>query len=112
MDTDFFYWPKTRSTRLCTTLGEAQLEAHACENPTGIIVLPPRAGDQLVDSDTEDIPEGLQDDFKPAGKLEVEFEDSEEDLSDSSANLNQPGTSKRRKVSSQPKWREKDNLIT
>ena len=110
MDTSTSYGLKKRSTKRCTTLVEAQMEAEDCENPTSIIVLPPRAGDQLIDSDAEDVPEGLNDEFEPAGELEVEFEDSDETLSDSSVDLSEPSTSKRRKVCSQPKWRKKDEF--
>ena len=65
----------------------------------------------IIDSDAEDVPEELNDEFEPAGELEVEFEDSDKTLSDSSVDLIEPSTSKRRKVCSQPKWRKKTSLM-
>ena len=50
----------------CTTLAERQIEVEDCENPTSIIVLPPRSGDRHIDSDAEDVREGFNDDFEPA----------------------------------------------
>ena len=70
------------------------MEAEDYENPTSIIVLPPRYGDRHIYSDAEDVTEGFKDEFEPAGELEVEFEDSEEILSDSSVDLSERPTSK------------------
>ena len=63
MDTNTFYGSRKRSTMRCTTLAEAQMEAEDCENPTSIIVLPPRSGDRHIDSDAEDVPEGFKDEI-------------------------------------------------
>ena len=83
------------------------MKAHDSENPTSINVLLPRAGYQLIDNETEDLLKGFTNEFEPGWKLEVEFEESNETLSDSSVDLSRPSTSKRRKVCSQLKWHKK-----
>ena len=76
------------------------MEAEDCENPTSVIVLPSRVGNQLIDSDAEDVPEGLNDECEHIRELEVEFQDSDQPLLDS--------TSKTRRMCFQPKSIKKD----
>ena len=107
MDANTFYGSKKLSTKRGTTLAETQMEAEDCENRISMIVLPPCAGAQLIDSDVEDVLEGLNEEFEPAGELEVEFEDMDETLSDSSVVLSEHLTIKIRRVCSQLKWHKK-----
>ena len=65
-----------------TTLDEVQWHSEI-ENSRNIVILPPEAGNNAIDSDVEDLPDQLDDDtaFEPAGELEVEGDsDSDTDI--------------------------------
>ena len=111
MDTNKFYGIKR-----CTTLAEAMEEADECEYPTCITVLPPEAGDQPVESDTEEVNEDLNEGFEPAGRLELEFEGSDgessgdEEVTTSLELDAQTSCGRRKSVGMNPKWRKVDQF--
>lgn len=51
------------------------MEQEVSEKPSILILLPHRAGVQLICTDAQDVSEGSNDEFGSAGKLKVEFED-------------------------------------
>ena len=94
-------------TKRCTTLAEAFEEAETFEYPTCITVLPPNAGDQSVESDTEEVHEEFIEGFEPAGQLELEFEDSDGESSGDA----QTSYARRKSVGMNPNWRKKRSIF-
>lgn len=83
-----------------STIQEALENAASSERAVNIVVLPPNAGDcGEIDSDTEFPPEDPEEEFEPAGELEVE-----EEIDD--ADVYSAKYSKKTKVSSA--WRKTD----
>ena len=72
MDVQHFY--RKKRARKVTTIEEAVDIVKTISNPVAIVVLPPVDGDREVDSDSEQVPEDLQNDdiFETAGEVEVE----------------------------------------
>ena len=67
MDPRAFYGRKTTKV---STLAEACEIIEQSSDPAAIVVLPPAAGDQ--DSDIEETPENPEEEYEPAGELEVQ----------------------------------------
>lgn len=94
-----FYGQKKIACRV-TTVAEALDAASHVSNPVAIVVLPPQAGDRSVDSDSEDVPDDLQNEtvFETAGELEVEVEvGAEAECSDNEYEIEEPPARKKKK---------------
>ncbi|KRZ71345.1 PiggyBac transposable element-derived protein 3 [Trichinella papuae] len=86
-----------------TTIEEARDAVASSRHPVNVIVLPPTAGDSGDDvSDTEYVPDDPEEEFEPAGELEVEEEvDTEE--------VPRQRTSKKARVVT-PLWKKTDQF--
>ena len=70
MDPRAFYGRKTTKV---STLAEACEIIEQASDPAAIVVLPPTSGDAGdQDSDIEETPENPEEEYEPAGELEVE----------------------------------------
>ena len=111
MDVRDFYGRKKTVCRV-TTVAEALNAASSVSNPVAIVVLPPQDGDRPIDSDSEDVPDDIQNEmaFETAGELEVE---AEAECSDNDSDLEeQPAQKKKRGTGSRTKgWKKAISLI-
>ena len=75
------FYGKKKTARKVTTVAEAIEAANSVSNHVAVMILPPAAGDQGVDSDSEDVPDDLQNEgaYETAGELEVEVESESSD---------------------------------
>ena len=79
MDTRAFYG--ARKATHVSTLAEVNETIENAKNVVNVVVLPPEAGDSgSQESNVEDVSNGMEKIFEPAGELEVEedFESNEE----------------------------------
>lgn len=69
LDSKFFYGRKVTNVN---TISEAHDIISNSENVSNVVVLPPDSGDKEIESDLEDILHDEEEEFEPAGQLEVE----------------------------------------
>jgi hypothetical protein len=106
MDVRDFYGRKKTVCRV-TTVAEALDAVSSVSNPVAIVVLPPQDGDRAVDSDSEDVPDNIENEtaFETAGELEVE---AEAECSDNDSDIEEPPAQKKKKTkgSRQKTWKK------